>query len=59
MSKCPELEYEDTGWFSWRDICGVTGAIVGSEHDKVKVEHLCDAESGDCYKDCPIYRAKH
>lgn len=57
MSRCPKLEYEDTGWFSWRDYCKVTGEEVGNEHRKEKVENLCNNENCDAYKDCPVYKA--
>ena len=56
MSRCPKLEYEDTGWFSWRNYCGVNGMKVGDENDKTKVQTLCDCDSGDNYKYCPIYQ---
>lgn len=58
MSKCPKLEYKDTGWFSWQYICSVTGKIVGDENNKTKVNHLCNSDSGCEYDNCPVYRSR-
>ncbi len=58
MSDCPELKYEDTGWFSYRYYCKVTGAEIGNENKREKVDNLCKKDY-DCYKTCPLYKAKH
>ena len=52
--ECPFLKYEDTGLFSWRYWCTVTGQQVGDEYNKTKVEYTCKK---DCYS-CPIYKQK-
>ena len=59
MSYCPEVEYKDTGWFSWRNICRVTGEEVGNEHRQEFVDKVCRNKECDAYKDCPYYKAKH
>ncbi len=53
MPRCPYLEYKDTGWFSYDHFCKLTGAKVGDENNKVKVEHLCDTSD---YDTCPVYK---
>ncbi len=49
---CPFLEYQDTGWFSWRYICKETGQQVGDENHTTKVDYTCKKD----YENCPIYR---
>ncbi|MBQ3803757.1 MAG: hypothetical protein II845_08695 [Oscillospiraceae bacterium] len=49
---CPYLEYVDTGWFSWRYMCKVTGQEVGDENHTTKVDYTC---KNDCFN-CPIYK---
>lgn len=51
---CPFLKYEDTGWFSYKHTCTATGAKIGDENNKVKVENLCKKD----FYSCPIYKAK-
>lgn len=52
---CPYLKYEDTGWFSWKYICTVTGLEVGNEHNKAKVDNCCNCSA---FFSCPIYKSK-
>ena len=49
---CPFLRYEDTGWFTWRYWCTVTGQQVGDENHTTRVD--CTCKKG--YENCPIYR---
>ncbi len=60
MSRCPHLEYKDTSYlFGFREYCEITGVEVGNNYDQVKVKALCKNEYRDCYRDCPLYQAKH
>ena len=53
MARCPKLEYQSGGLFGSGDyICAITGAVI----DPTKVKHLCDADNGCQYDQCPIYR---
>lgn len=56
MSRCPKLDTDNTGWFSYDNICKVNGMKVGDENDRTKVETLCDCDYDDNYKRCPIYQ---
>ena len=59
MARCPELDTENTGWFSWKNTCRLTGATVGDEHDRTKVDYLCAPKDCSCqYENCPVYRSK-
>ena len=49
---CPYLQYEDTGWFSWRYRCEVTYQQVGDENHTTRVDYTC---KGD-WQECPIYK---
>ncbi len=49
---CPYLEYLDTGWFTWRYECKVTGQEVGNDHNTTKVDYTC---KNDC-SNCVIYK---
>lgn len=53
--KCPYLKYVDTGWFSWKHICTLTGNEVGNEHSKVMVENRCGCNK---FFACPIYKSR-
>ena len=58
--RCPHCEYKDGGPFSWAYYCTVTGAKVGDENNRQKVEYLCNPRYGCRYVDeCPIYKKKH
>ena len=52
---CPYLKYEDTGWFSWRHYCKLTGMKIGDENDKAFVEKTC---KNSHFYDCPIYKKR-
>lgn len=55
MSKCSELIIKGGGAFSYDCFCNVTGAKIGDENNKTKVDNLCYC---DCHYDCPIYKSK-
>ena len=53
MSRCPQLDSNSTGWFSYEYICRKTGAKIGDDTNESKVENLCKC---DKYYDCPVYK---
>lgn len=57
MARCPKLDSESTGGIlfgSYEYICELTG--VKMDKDDTKVKHLCNADSGYEYENCPIYK---
>lgn len=55
MARCPKLDLTRSGWFSSKTyICSLTG--VEMDEDDAKVKHLCDADCGYAYENCPIYK---
>lgn len=53
--RCPYLNYVDGGWGSGDYFCKLTGLLVGTLHDHVKVDHCCDCNA---FFDCPIYKRR-
>ena len=53
--RCPYLNYVDGGWGSGDYYCKLTGLLVGTLHDHVKVDHCCDCNA---FFDCPIYKRR-
>jgi hypothetical protein len=49
---CPYLECVDTGWFTGRYECKVTGQEVGDLNHTTKVDYTCKK---DCFN-CPVYK---
>ena len=40
---CPYLNSESKGWFGYENTCEVLGIKIGDEHDRTKVEELCES----------------
>ena len=53
MSRCPELESNRTGWFSYEYICRKLGVKIGDQNESSKVQNLCDCDN---YYNCPVYK---
>ena len=49
---CPYLKSESKGWFGYENTCEVLGIVIGDEHDRTKVEELCEKD----YDRCPLYQ---
>lgn len=57
MARCPYLDYEGPGLFYTGDgeyICQKCDKHM--DFDDKHVKYVCDAEYGDKYKDCPVYK---
>ena len=49
---CPYLKSESKGGFGYENTCEVLGIVIGDEHDRTKVEELCEKD----YDRCPLYQ---
>ena len=47
--KCPYCQYHDTGWFSWKHTCDITGLEI----PQVKVDAVC---GNSTFFECPLYK---
>lgn len=57
MARCPYLEYESNSFFgssSDKYICKLSGRRFETNDDHVK--YTCNADYGDHYKECQIYK---
>ena len=55
MARCPKLEYVRSGLFTGTTyMCSLTG--VEMDDDSTKVKHLCNADCGYEYEQCPVYK---
>ncbi len=57
MARCPYLEYESNNYISTSDdkfICKLCGYRF--DYDDSKVKYICNAEYGEEYKKCDVYK---
>lgn len=52
MARCPKLECSNSSFLGNSYVCSCTGA----ELDDLKINHLCNPDSGYEYENCPIYK---
>ena len=57
MARCPKLDFESGGFLTTSDdrfICTISGEKMYTDDSKVK--YFCKTESGEQYRDCPLYK---
>ncbi|MCM1364538.1 MAG: hypothetical protein NC122_06975 [Faecalibacterium sp.] len=54
MARCYYLEWQSRGMWSGDYVCKLCGKHM--EEKDAHVKYVCDAEYGDEYKKCPIYK---